>query len=127
MIAGELPFAIGYKSRLMRLILSNKAHQVLQWIAFNIQLFCRPVFHHGSNISHIMCPDMTFIRTRMQCNATGTRFQTLIGCADQAWYSKVARVAYECHFIEINGKLGAVHHFWFKLLRFEYPASFAEF
>ncbi len=42
MVAGELAFAIWHESRLLRAHFAYKVHQVVKWIAFNIEFTIGP-------------------------------------------------------------------------------------
>ena len=72
MVTRELAFAVGYKSDLMWPESSNKVHQLVKRIAFNVELTIWPTLHQLGQLNDIRCANVSFIWTRVNRNAVCT-------------------------------------------------------
>jgi hypothetical protein len=75
MVTGELPFAVWHKSHLMGPEGSNKTHQLVKWIAFNVELTVWPLLHQFGQLDHIRSSNVPLIWPRMNGDALSASFQ----------------------------------------------------
>src|SRR5450830_676331 len=62
MVTGELAFAVGHKGGLVRAKLAHKVHQVVEWIALDVELCLWPLLEQGGQVAHITGTDVALIR-----------------------------------------------------------------
>ena len=113
MVAGELPLAIRHKSQLVnrqaaRADIPGAFQQVMQRVAFNVELAVRPLKHQRSQVHHIMGADVTLVWARMHRDTRRAGLHAQSGSAGQARYAQMPGVAHERDFVEVDGQGDAV-------------------
>ena len=124
MVAGELTFAVGYKSHLMGFEGSNKVHQLVKWIAFNIELAVWPFFHQFGQLNHIRSTNVPLIWPRMNGDALCAGFQAHLRSLQDTGNTQVTRISKQRHLVDVHrqGRFGMMGHEG--LTNFEYRSSF---
>ena len=69
MVTGELAFTVGHKSHLMRLVGTDKVHQLVKRIALNVELTVGPLLHQLSQLDNIGCANVPLVRARVDGDA----------------------------------------------------------
>jgi len=80
MVAGELFMVIRHKGHLvyrqvLRHQLAHHVHQVMQGVAFNVELALWPGLHQAGQFGHIVGTNMALVRAWMHGNAVGPGLQ----------------------------------------------------
>ena len=119
MVAGELPLAIRHKSQLVhrqaaRADVAGAFQQVVQRVAFDVELAVRPIAHQLGQVHHVMGADMARVRARMHRDTRRTGLQAQSRCAGQARYAQMPGVAHQRDFVEVDRQGDAVgaHRAW---------------
>ena len=89
MVAGELPLAVGHKSHLVhrqfaRHQVTHAVHQVVQWVAFDIEFPSGPVLHECGQLQHVAGADVALIGPGVYGDAVSTRLQAQLRGARHA-------------------------------------------
>ena len=118
-VAGELVFGVGHKRALVQRQapggqVAHEMHQVLQRIAFNIELALRPVFHQRRQFIDIVGADMALVGPGMHRDALRTGLQAQLGSAQHAGNIERAGVAKQRHLVDIDRQRRLLRAGWMR-------------
>ncbi|MCY1368508.1 hypothetical protein D9M69_554930 [compost metagenome] len=105
MVAGRLGFTVGHEGGLVRLELAHEVHQVVEGVAFDVELDARPVLgEQFRQVVHVVRADVARVRPWVHGDALRAGGQTGLGGAHHARDAEVARVAHQGHLVEVDRK-----------------------
>ena len=110
-VTGQLALPVRHQGELVQgqiagLELGGHIHQVVQRVAFDVELAVRPLLHQLRQVQHIAAADMARIGPRMHSDTRSPRLQTQGRGAGHAGDAKVAGIAHQGHFIQIDRQGG---------------------
>ena len=107
MVAGELPLRVGHERALVRAQLAHEVHQVVEGIAFDVELRLRPSLEHLVQRVDIVGADVPRVGPGVHRDPSRTCLQARLRRARDAGYAQVARVADQRHLVQVDGERGA--------------------
>ena len=94
----------------------HKCHQILERVAFDIELATRPKREQLGQIVYIPRPDVAFIRARMDGDPVCAGAQANVGGACEGRNAQMARIAHQGDLVQIDGKRGKFHKDWMSII-----------
>ena len=101
-VARELPRRIGHERGLLRPMLAHEGHQVVERVAFDVELGLRPLLHQRREVAHVLRTDVALVRTRVHGDALRSRFEAQRCRAQHARDAEVTRVAQMGDLVDID-------------------------
>ena len=101
-VAGELSRRVGHEGALLRPVLAHEAHQVVQRIAFDVELGVRPALQQRRQIADIVRADVPLVGPRVHGDALRSGLEAQRRRASHARDAKVAGVAQQRDLVDVD-------------------------